>query len=161
MTSCRCGQPVEPRSVYCLQCQLAGASHDDTLGFEIHMAQPLNLGPRITGRLVYLGLSQGAIARRLGVDPSIVQLWCSSRRAVPEYRVHALAAALDTTAAVLLDGVTAWRPPPRPAAELPEPAAEPVRLHMQHIERIEAYTLFPLSGPSPVPGRAHSTKGVA
>lgn len=61
------------------------------------------LGPQILQLIEYSGLKQVVIARRIGVDQSIIYLWAKDRRAVPRNRIPALAKALETTVEELMD----------------------------------------------------------
>ena len=151
-----CGQPSEPRSNWCLTCELAGQT--------LHSATSAFLGTALRDWLDATLETQSNLARSLDVDASIVHLWVQNRRAVPAYRLSRLARVMDTSVVdlVALQDVVPGNPryvvPPEPERRFRwvPPESEPereVRRDTQALERIEAYSLYPLSGPSPVPGR--------
>jgi hypothetical protein len=111
------------------------------------------LGDAIRVRLDQLEMTQTEVAARLNLHPSVVTLWYGNRRPVPEHRLSSLAEALllDVDALVAQAGY----PPPKRVPVAPvQPADEPEPVQVRSWgERLQAYTLAPLTGPSPVPGR--------
>jgi transcriptional regulator with XRE-family HTH domain len=87
-----------------------------TAGVRYSSPTALYVGERIRERRLGLGLHQRDLARRMQIHASIPALWEVNKRPVPHARLEALAAALETTAEMLLSK----KPFPRRTAPRPK-----------------------------------------
>jgi transcriptional regulator with XRE-family HTH domain len=137
-----CNRPAEPKSFYCLLCELAGVTRYAKKPIQTLPPEPTPppeapyLGRQIRKGIESLEASRGQfyqsdVAKRVGIDSSIISLWAQDKRPVPWNRIAALAEALETTEDALLGNY------PRPAflrplrvvaggSENPEPAFVPI-----------------------------------
>jgi hypothetical protein len=139
------------------ECENLAVSHTEWCQEHAPICGSFLLGKLIAARLKELGHTRTLLAAQLDIHPSVIGLWTSEHRAVPGYRLAALADALELTVETLLAAATETRNVAPKYHYIPEPEVEtpaPYRPR-QHMERLEAYALGGLymSGPSPVPGR--------
>lgn len=130
--------------------------------------QSLDLSATLGAQIADAGLSCTKVAKRLGLHPSIPIDWANGKRAVPSYRLEALAGVLGISRTELTTGSLQARrghmrrrPPPvadRPYFSRPSDDVLPVSPSVVRCttERMEAYSFALSWGPSPVPGRPRS-----
>lgn len=151
-----CTNSPQPRSKFCLADELDGVGNAqigvEVQAVEVDQQQSVFIGPAILARRAELSLSQAFMAHTMNMHVSSVALWDKNKRPVPANRLDALAEALDVTVEWLVAQSGEEAPhPPRQVAAVAEPAE--TLACRGGLERLAAYTLHPLSGPSPVPGR--------